>query len=89
MVVTTSGDSNGGVGVRGDGSICPEKENMVVQYIATRVMLYLCEETVWGPREWVHRIWWEQDLLDLAGSREDAEEAADRGGVSEREEYQH
>ena len=63
MVVTTSGDSNGGVGVGGDGSICPEKENMVVQYIATRVMLYLCEETVWGPREWVHMIWWEQDLL--------------------------
>ena len=37
-----------------------KRNNTVAQYIATRPILDLCEETVRRPGVWVARRWWEQ-----------------------------
>ena len=51
---------------------------MVVQYIATRPILNLCERSAWRPGAWVSWQWWDQDGLDLEGEKERA--AAESGG---------
>ena len=47
-------------------------------------MMDLCDRTVRRPGSWVARIWWEQEGIDLVGTRERDEAAADgeedRGG---------
>ena len=40
-------------------------------------MMYLCEETEITPGERVGMQWWEQAGIDLTGSRERADTAAD------------
>ena len=42
------------------GSYILKKQNTVVQYIATRPILDLCEKTVQRPGAWVAWIWWER-----------------------------
>ena len=42
---------------------------MDVQYIAKRPILDLGEGKVWTLGEWVAKIWWDQEGLDLAGAR--------------------
>ena len=45
---------------------------MVAQYIVTRPILDLCERSDRRPGAWVSRRWWEQDILDLEGTKERA-----------------
>ena len=51
------------------GAYVLKSQNTVVQYIATRTILYLCKKTVRRPGAWVARRWWYQEVLDLAGAR--------------------
>ena len=51
------------------GSYVLKRQNMVAQYITTRPILDLCEETVLRSGAWVARRWWYQDVLDLEGER--------------------
>ena len=37
-----------------------KRKNTVAQYIATRPIMDLCEETVRRSGTWVARIWWEK-----------------------------
>ena len=62
------------------GAYVLNRHNTVSQYIATRTILDLCKETVGRSGEWVARILWEQEVLDLAGARL---AAADREGGGE------
>ena len=59
------------------------KQNTVAQFIATRMLFYLCEETKRTPGVWVVMLWWVQAGLDMAGVRETAAASAeaDRGGM--------
>ena len=50
------------------GGYVLKSQNMVVQYIVTRQILDLCEETVRMPGMWVGKRLWEQEGLDLAGA---------------------
>ena len=45
----------GEVGFEEMGEYVLKRQNTVVQYIATRPILDLCEETVWRPGAWVSR----------------------------------
>ena len=56
------------------------KQNTVAQFIATQMLLYLCEETERTPGVWVGMRWWEQAGLDMTGARDTAEEAAEVDG---------
>ena len=40
-------------------------QNKVAQYIATRTIMYLCEEMVQMPGTWVAKMWWDQEAMDL------------------------
>ena len=53
-----------------------KSNNTVVQYILTRPIIELCEETVRIPGTWIEKSWLGQEVLDLAGAR-----AAEEGGV--------
>ena len=54
------------------GVYIQNRQNMVALSIATRLILDLCERSVWWPGSWVSWRWWEQGRLDLAGARERA-----------------
>ena len=41
----------------------PRIQNMVAQYISTRRIIDLCEETLWRPGMQVSKRWWEQEGL--------------------------
>ena len=56
-------------------------QNTVAQYIVTRPIMDLCEETMHMLETWVMKMWWEQEGLDLEGAR--AEEAEDPEGEEE------
>ena len=49
-----------------------QRQNTVAQYIATRSLLDLCEESERDPGARVRIRWQEQALIDLAGVREAA-----------------
>ena len=63
-----------------------KRKNTVAQYIATRPIMDLCEETVRRSGTWVARIWWDKEGLDLEDEKEAAAVEADGEGGSEREE---
>ena len=65
------------------GAYVLNRQNTVSQYIVTRPILDLCEETVRRPGAWVSRIWWEQEGLDLAGARVAVSSVVDGEGGSE------
>ena len=67
----------GGVGFEEMGSYFLKRQDTVVQYIAARTILDLCEKTLQRPGYWIARIWWDQEGLDLAGARAVLEEAVD------------
>ena len=54
---------------------------MVAQYIATRTILDLCEETVRKPGAWFSRRWWDQYRLYLSDTRTLAASADGQGGI--------
>ena len=62
------------------GDFFLKRPNTVAQYIVTRPILDLCEETVWWPGAFFVMIWWEQEGVDLAGARTVAEAAVDEEG---------
>ena len=68
----------GEVGFEDMGSYFLKRQDTVVQYIAARTILDLCEKTLQRPGYWIARIWWDQEGLDLAGAREMVAAAADR-----------
>ena len=51
------------------GDYVLKMHNTVSQYIATRPIIDLCEETVWRSGTWVDRRWWEQEGLYIVGAR--------------------
>ena len=60
-------------------------QNTVAQYIATWPSLDLCKKLVQRLGVWVARRWWDQEVLDLAGTRESVAAAEDKEGGSEGE----
>ena len=54
---------------------------MVAQYIATRLIMDLCELYVRRTIAWVYQRWWEQEILDLEGEKD--REEAELGGEEE------
>ena len=54
------------------GEYVLKRHNAVAQYIATRLILDLCKETVLMPRAWLAKRWWDQEGLYLVVSREEA-----------------
>ena len=53
------------------------RQNTVAQFIATKSILYLCEETKREPGAWMGMQWWKKAGIYLKGAREKAETAAD------------
>ena len=62
-----------------------KRQNTVLRYIATRLLLDLCEETVQMPGTWVAKRWWGKELMDLAGARAAAAAAEEEGRAEEME----
>ena len=67
------------------GEYVLKRQNTVAQYIVTRPILDLCEETVRMPGTWVAKRWWEQEGLDLARARAAAAVAEGEGERGEEE----
>ena len=62
-----------------------QRNNTAAQYIATRLILNLCELVERERGAWVGMWWWEKAGIDLAGARETAtaEAEADEDGLEE------
>ena len=60
-----------------------KRQNTAAQYIATRPILDLCEETVRMPGAWVAKRWGKQEVLDISIARA---VASTSGGDGDREE---
>ena len=54
-----------------------KRQNMVAQCIALRPILDLCKKNVQRPGAWVAWRWWEQEGIDIAGTRARAATAED------------
>ena len=67
-------------GFEGIGTYIIRSQNMVVQYIATRPILDLCERSARRLGVRVSRRWWEQDSLDLEGTKKKISVAAESDG---------
>ena len=59
-------------GFNGTETYVTRRQNTVVQYIATRPILDLCERSAWRPGACLYWHWWEQDALDLEGLKKRA-----------------
>ena len=68
------------------GTYVTRRQNTVAQYIATRLIMKLCERSAWRPGVWVYRWWWDQDGLDLEGAKERAAAEPDREEAQREEE---
>ena len=72
------------------GVYIQKRQNTVAQYIATRPIMDLCEQSVRRPGAWVYCRWWYQEGINLGGTRYRAEavmegEEEKRRGEEERE----
>ena len=54
-----------------------QRQNMVAQYITTRLFLDLCEATERRQGERVGMRWWEKAYIDLAGAMDTAAEVVE------------
>ena len=61
-----------GSGFEGIIRYITRRQNTVTQYIATRLILDLCERSARRPGVRVPRRWWKQDGLDLEGAKKRA-----------------
>ena len=52
------------------GTYITRRQNMVAQYIVTRPILDLCEQSARRPVAWLSRPWWYQERLELEGAEE-------------------
>ena len=59
-------------GFEGIRTYVKRRQNTVAEYIATRPILDLCERSAWRQGGWVSWQWWEQDGLDLEGTKKRA-----------------
>ena len=59
------------------------RQNTVVQYISTRALLELCEGLERDPGARFGIRWWEQEVIDLAGAREESAAVAEEERVEE------
>ena len=66
------------VGFKEMGTYVTRSQNTVTQYIVTRLILDLCEQSARRLGVWVSRRWWEQYGLDLEGAKERAAAESDR-----------
>ena len=57
-------------GFEGIGKYITRRQNTVAQYIATRMILEICERFARRPWARVSQQWWEQSGLDLEGGKE-------------------
>ena len=62
------------------GTHITRRQNKVAQYIATRPILDLCEQSARRPGERVCQRWWEHDGLYLEGAKKRAASAAELDG---------
>ena len=62
------------------GVYIKKRQNTVAQYILTRPIMDICEQSVRRPGAWVYRRWWEQEKIDLEVEMERATAASDREG---------
>ena len=53
------------------------RQNTVARFIATKLIMCLCEETEITPGAWMGLYWWEKAGIDLIGARERAAAAAE------------
>ena len=58
------------MGFEGVEACVLSSQNTATQYIATRTIMYLCEEMVRILGTWDVKRWWEKDVLDLLGALE-------------------
>ena len=63
------------------GAYTMRRKNKVAQYIATRLILDLCERSARRPEARVSWRWWEQPGLDLEGAKKRAAAAAEESDV--------
>ena len=63
-------------GFKGIGKYITRRQNMVAQYIATRPVLKLCEQSARRPGERVSLRWWEQAGVYLEEGNKKAESVA-------------
>ena len=63
-------------GFKGIDKYITRRQNTVAQYIATRPILDLCERSARRPGARVSQRWWEQDGLDLEGTKKQLEAEA-------------
>ena len=68
-------------GFEGIGKYITRSQNTVAQYIATRLILDLCERSARRPEARVSWRWWEQPGLDLEGAKKRAAAAAEESDV--------
>ena len=64
----------GEAGIKGISKSATRRQNKVAQYIATQTILDLCERANRRPGERVSRRWWEQDGIELEGTKKRAGE---------------
>ena len=69
------------IGMVGIQTSIIRRQNMVAQFIATRLILDLCEHATRRPGARVSRRWWEKTGIDLKGEREREESAAAEPGM--------
>ena len=62
----------GEVGFKGIKKSVTRRQNTVVEFIATRPILDLCERSTRRPGARVSWIWWEQAGIDLVGANKRA-----------------
>ena len=68
----------GGAGIEGIQKSITRRQNTVLQYIATRQILDLCERATRRQGARVYRRWWEQAGIDLESARTWAAESTTR-----------
>ena len=64
-------------GFEGIGTYVTRRHNTVTQYIATQPILDLSERSTQRPGAGMYRWWWEQEGLDLEGTKKRAAAESD------------
>ena len=63
-------------GLEGIRKLLTRRQNTVAQYIATQLIMDLCERAARRPGARVSRRWWGQDRIDLEGAKKQVAETA-------------
>ena len=79
-------EAMGGAGLEGIRKSFTRRQIIVVQYIATRPILDLCERAIRRLVVRLYRQWWEQDGIDLEGEKKRVAETTTISDLEEEEE---